>query len=397
MITNITEPHGTIVPTLRYGDVAAAIDWLCNAFGFEKHLVVPADDGSVRYAELIFGNSMIMLGPVEGTGLDKVMAQPAPAGGVKAQTCYLFVTDAATHCKRAKAAGADILLDIDDAHSNGRGYSCRDVEGHVWNFGTYDPWKRQPARTPEASRRSVGRRGRLFRLTMAAGSLIAAATAIVMVGRMLGVSDVSDLGLRSDASASVGEGVALTQPDRLAREREAAGRGFSAASAHVVAEPGETQVAASAVKESRAQLAHDQDEQAAAEPPANRLGDTLAAAETERALDDARQQLARERSAREEAQRGAQEARARLRLAERTSEAVREQLTAERNARQTAEIAAQEARQQLAKEQKEVAERALKDAHGSAARERAAARRPPPRPRRQLASAGRRPLVIWDH
>jgi uncharacterized glyoxalase superfamily protein PhnB len=394
MSTNITEPHGTIVPTLRYGDVAAAIAWLCNAFGFEKHLVVPADDGSVRYAELIFGNSMIMLGPVEGTGLDKVM-QPAPAGEVKTQTCYLFVTDAAAHCKHAKAAGADILLDIDDAHSNGRGYSCRDVEGHVWNFGTYDPWKRQP-RTPEASRRSAGRGGGLFRLTMAAGSLIAATTAIVMVGRMLGVSDVSDLGLRSDASASVGEGVALTQPDRLARERDAAGHGFSAASAHVVAEPGETEVAVSAVKVSRAQLAHE-DEQAAAEPPANRLGDTLAAAETERALEDARQQLARERSAREEAQRGAQEARERLRLAERTSEAAQEQLAAERNARETAEIAAQEARQQLAEEQKEVAERALKEAHGSVARERAAGKRPPPRPRRLLASAGRRPLVIWDH
>jgi uncharacterized glyoxalase superfamily protein PhnB len=22
----------------------------------------------------------------------------------------------------------------------GRGYSCRDSEGHLWNFGTYDPW-----------------------------------------------------------------------------------------------------------------------------------------------------------------------------------------------------------------------------------------------------------------
>jgi len=376
-----------IVPTLRYGNVTAAIDWLCNAFGFEKHLVVPADDGSVRYAELTFGNSMIMLVPAEGSGLDTGMAQPAHTGGVETQTCYLFVTDAAAHCKRAKSVGAEILLDIDDAHSNGRGYSCRDVEGHVWNFGTYDPWKRQPARPAEASRRFAGR-GKLFRLTTAAGSLIAASTAIVMVGGMLGVSDVSDLLLRSDASASVGEEVASTQPDPLAREREAAGQGF---------EPGEREAAGSAVKARRTQLAHEGDEQAAAGPLANRLGDTLAAAEAERALEDARQQLARERSAREEAQRGAQAARERLSLAERTSEAMQEELAVERNARQTAEVATQEARQQLAKEQKEVAERTLKEAHGSAARERAAARRPPPSPRRLLASAGRRPLVIWDH
>jgi uncharacterized glyoxalase superfamily protein PhnB len=121
MSTSITEPRRTIAPVLRYGDVAAVIDWLCNAFGFEKHIVVPADDGSVRYAELIFGNSMIMLGPVEDSGFDKEVAQLAPTGGVETQTCYLFVTDVAGHCRRARAAGAEILLDIDDAHRNGRG------------------------------------------------------------------------------------------------------------------------------------------------------------------------------------------------------------------------------------------------------------------------------------
>jgi len=385
MNTNITEPQGTIVPTLRYGDVAAAIDWLCNAFGFGRHLVVHGDDGSVRYAELTFGNSMIMLGPVEGSGVDKVMAPPAHTGGAETQACYLFVAGVAAHCDRAKAAGAEILLDIDDAHSNGRGYSCRDVEGHVWNFGTYDPWKRQPAR-PEASRRLVGRPGKLHRLTLTTGSLIAATIAMVMVGRMLGVSDVSDLGLRSNASASVGEGAALAQPEPLARERD-----------HVVGERGETEVAVSPVKVSQAQPAHERDEQEAAEPLARRAGDALAAAEAERALEDARQQLARERSAREDAQRGVQEARVRLSFAERTSEAVQEQLAVERNARQTAEIAAQEARQQLAKSAKEAAEHALKQPHGLEAKERAAARRPPPRPRRVLASAGRRVLVIWDH
>src|SRR5262249_19242741 len=55
----------TIVPTLRYRDLAAAIEWLCRAFGFKRHVVVNGMDGSVEYAELIFGDGMIMLGPVE--------------------------------------------------------------------------------------------------------------------------------------------------------------------------------------------------------------------------------------------------------------------------------------------------------------------------------------------
>ena len=44
MQANVTEPRGAVVPTLRYRDVAAAIDWLCNAFGFDKHLVVSGNE-----------------------------------------------------------------------------------------------------------------------------------------------------------------------------------------------------------------------------------------------------------------------------------------------------------------------------------------------------------------
>ena len=55
MNASVQQPvRGTVVPTLRYRDVPAAIDWLCTAFGFEKHLVVAGDDGSVRYAQLIY-------------------------------------------------------------------------------------------------------------------------------------------------------------------------------------------------------------------------------------------------------------------------------------------------------------------------------------------------------
>src|SRR5215471_5791342 len=125
---------GTIVPTLRYRDVAAAIDWLCTAFGFEPHMVLRAADGSVPYAELVFGDSMIMLGPVEGPSLDDLMSQPEQAGGSETQICYLFVADAAAHCTRAKAAGAKIVLELEDDASRGRGYSCHDPEGHIWNF-----------------------------------------------------------------------------------------------------------------------------------------------------------------------------------------------------------------------------------------------------------------------
>jgi uncharacterized glyoxalase superfamily protein PhnB len=53
----------------------------------------------------------------------------------------LIVNDADAIYARVKANGGTIELDIEDKHYGGRGFTCRDPEGHVWNVGTYDPWK----------------------------------------------------------------------------------------------------------------------------------------------------------------------------------------------------------------------------------------------------------------
>src|SRR5438309_1992558 len=103
MPIDITAPERALVPTLRYRDVAAAIDWLCMALGFEEHLVARGADGAVRYAQLTFGDGMIMMGPVEDADARKLMTQPADIGGAETQICYLFVADAVAHCARAKA------------------------------------------------------------------------------------------------------------------------------------------------------------------------------------------------------------------------------------------------------------------------------------------------------
>ena len=56
--------RATVIPVLRYRDAPAAIEWLCETFGFEKNLVVPNEDGTIAHAQLSFGNGMIMLGSV---------------------------------------------------------------------------------------------------------------------------------------------------------------------------------------------------------------------------------------------------------------------------------------------------------------------------------------------
>ena len=127
-----------IVPALRYRDAPAAIKFLREAFGFAEHLVVPGPNDTIVHAELTLGNGMIMLGSAHGGEYDRYMK--APDGGPQTQTVYVVVPDADAHYARAKAAGAEILMDIKTEDYGGRGYTCRDPQGHIWTFGSYDPW-----------------------------------------------------------------------------------------------------------------------------------------------------------------------------------------------------------------------------------------------------------------
>lgn len=134
--------RATVIPCLRYRDAPAAIDWLCQTFGFEKQLVVPNQDGTIAHAQLSFGNGMIMLGSVlkAETEFARLMKQPDEIAGAETQSSYIVVLDADAMYARAKAAGAKIVIEIKDEDYGGRGFSCYDLEGHLWNFGTYDPW-----------------------------------------------------------------------------------------------------------------------------------------------------------------------------------------------------------------------------------------------------------------
>jgi uncharacterized glyoxalase superfamily protein PhnB len=138
-----TTDNASIIPALRYGDAPAAIDWLCKAFGFARHLVVPGEEGTIAHAQLTCGNGMIMLGSVKDNDYGRLLRQPNEIGGVQTQTIYMIVADADAHYGQAKSAGAEIVIDIKDEDYGGRGYTCRDLEGHVWTFGTYDPWREE--------------------------------------------------------------------------------------------------------------------------------------------------------------------------------------------------------------------------------------------------------------
>jgi uncharacterized glyoxalase superfamily protein PhnB len=133
--------QSSIMPTLRYRDAHAAIKFLCEVFGFEKHAVFEDENGSVAHAELVLGGGMVMLGSfVEGSLHDRWVQPPASRDAVTTQGIYVIVDDCKAHYARAKKAGVEILMELEDKDYGGAGYSCRDPEGHVWSFGGFNPW-----------------------------------------------------------------------------------------------------------------------------------------------------------------------------------------------------------------------------------------------------------------
>ncbi len=137
-----------VMPLMRYRDVAAAIAWLSTVFGFERRSVVTDSDGSIAYAELWYGSGVVMIGPVGGSPLDNFFRQPSELGGVSTQSAYVAVEDIEAHLTRARAGGAEIVVEFGEASSaSQRAYAARDLEGHIWNIGSYSPWTGTSAHT----------------------------------------------------------------------------------------------------------------------------------------------------------------------------------------------------------------------------------------------------------
>ncbi len=125
-----------LIPTMRYQDAPAAIEWLVRVFGFEKQLVIPNPDGTIAHAQLKFGPDFIMLGSSKDDILG--MKSPRELGGVT-QSIYFYLPDIDGHYERAKAAGAEMVIDLKNTEYGSREYSARDPEGQLWHFGTYLP------------------------------------------------------------------------------------------------------------------------------------------------------------------------------------------------------------------------------------------------------------------
>ena len=125
---------------LVYQNPKAALDWLEKAFGFETVMLITGKEGNLEHSEMRFGDSLVMIGN-EWTEKHR---SPQSIGGLMTQTVHVHLTeDIDSHCARARAAGAVILVEPENQFYGDRTYRASDPEGHIWTFGqtihAFDP------------------------------------------------------------------------------------------------------------------------------------------------------------------------------------------------------------------------------------------------------------------
>jgi uncharacterized glyoxalase superfamily protein PhnB len=126
--------RSTLISAVTYQDPRAALAWLEKAFGFEVAMLIEDAEGNVAHSEMRHGDALIMIG---GEWSDDHRS-PKALGGKTTQTVHVEIAaDVDAHFARAKAAGAEILMEPANQFYGARSYRCRDPEGHIWSVSQF--------------------------------------------------------------------------------------------------------------------------------------------------------------------------------------------------------------------------------------------------------------------
>ncbi len=133
-VNPIPEGHHTVTPYLTLKNTGAAIDFYKKAFGAEELFRMPGPDGkSVMHAEMMIGNSVIMLGE---ECPDMGIVSPLALNNSPV-TIHLYVEDVDAAHKRAVGAGAESMMPPTNMFWGDRFAKVKDPFGHRWSIATH--------------------------------------------------------------------------------------------------------------------------------------------------------------------------------------------------------------------------------------------------------------------
>jgi uncharacterized glyoxalase superfamily protein PhnB len=114
-------------------DAARAIEFYKQAFGATEKGVMKAPNGKIAHAELVIGDSIVMLGeefPEYG------VLSPQSTGGA-GMGLHIYTEDVDAAFDRAVKAGATVETPVIDMFWGDRYGKLADPFGHKWSIGTH--------------------------------------------------------------------------------------------------------------------------------------------------------------------------------------------------------------------------------------------------------------------
>jgi uncharacterized glyoxalase superfamily protein PhnB len=125
--------HHTVTPYLVCNQAGSAIDFYKRAFGAKEKMRRPGPDGKVMHAEIQIGDSRVMLcdeWPAMGA------KSPQSIGGSPA-SIFMYVKNVDAAFAKATAAGATVLMPVQDMFWGDRYGRLKDPFGHEWQMATH--------------------------------------------------------------------------------------------------------------------------------------------------------------------------------------------------------------------------------------------------------------------
>jgi PhnB protein len=130
----IPDGYRTVTPYLTIKGASEAIEFYKKAFGAEETARMPGPDGRLMHAEIKIGECIVMMSdefPEYGP-----KGSPSSLGGTTAGI-LLYVPDADAAWNKAVAAGAQVVMPLDNAFWGDRYGKLKDPFGHEWSIATH--------------------------------------------------------------------------------------------------------------------------------------------------------------------------------------------------------------------------------------------------------------------
>jgi len=131
MVQSVPAGYHSVTPYLMVRDANRALAFYAQAFRARELMRFPAPDGKVAHAEIMIGDSHVMLAD-ETDGF----AGPQTLGGAGV-SLMLYVDDVDATFSRAIAAGASERRAVADQFYGDRNGTLVDPFGHVWTISTH--------------------------------------------------------------------------------------------------------------------------------------------------------------------------------------------------------------------------------------------------------------------